>query len=270
VEVGRALVQRWLPDQVGASQNVRCNATEAGTLLQELQRWYPQLKLGAASAASAALPCNPAAGNDADHLPPGSSTGDRSSRGSSSCTSTANQPHVKRCSQDATTTTTTTTTTTSETAVPITSTSNNANTTTPSTSSTSSRASPWSSTVSGMAVSCASTSTRATVAVNATSASNCNPLPKSPAARAPKGASDGGGDAGSSKSDRRRALADAGDNQRLCGQCGAVTGAGMLCGGCRDVRYCSPACQREHWKAHRPRCKELQKQRAAGSSAAGV
>jgi alpha/beta superfamily hydrolase len=28
----------------------------------------------------------------------------------------------------------------------------------------------------------------------------------------------------------------------------------LECGGCRSVRYCSPACQRAHWKAHKKAC----------------
>lgn len=40
----------------------------------------------------------------------------------------------------------------------------------------------------------------------------------------------------------------------LCGSCGAAD-APLLCTGCRRVRYCSSACQRAAWKAHKPECR---------------
>ncbi|EIW62110.1 uncharacterized protein TRAVEDRAFT_27483 [Trametes versicolor FP-101664 SS1] len=33
------------------------------------------------------------------------------------------------------------------------------------------------------------------------------------------------------------------------------------CGGCKEVVYCGQACQKEDWKAHKPRCKEHQEQK---------
>ena len=46
----------------------------------------------------------------------------------------------------------------------------------------------------------------------------------------------------------------------------AADGAG-LCGGCRSIVYCSAACQKAHWKAHKVDCKELVRQRAEIASA---
>lgn len=35
------------------------------------------------------------------------------------------------------------------------------------------------------------------------------------------------------------------------------------CGGCGTLRYCSEACSRAHWRAHRAACRRLQAQRGA-------
>lgn len=35
------------------------------------------------------------------------------------------------------------------------------------------------------------------------------------------------------------------------------------CSGCATVRYCSEACSRAHWQAHKAACRRLQAQRAA-------
>ncbi|KAJ9520159.1 hypothetical protein QJQ45_030082 [Haematococcus lacustris] len=41
---------------------------------------------------------------------------------------------------------------------------------------------------------------------------------------------------------------------QCCAQCGTL-GEGLLrCGRCREVTYCSPACQKKHWKAHKASC----------------
>ena len=44
-----------------------------------------------------------------------------------------------------------------------------------------------------------------------------------------------------------------------CAQCGksaaAMEGGGKLCARCHAVCYCSAACQKAHWKAHRKPCK---------------
>ena len=43
-----------------------------------------------------------------------------------------------------------------------------------------------------------------------------------------------------------------------CGGCSAVRAeeakAYSVCGGCREVHYCSRVCQRKHWKTHKPGC----------------
>ena len=36
-----------------------------------------------------------------------------------------------------------------------------------------------------------------------------------------------------------------------------VSGRGCICAGCRTARYCDQACQRAHWKRHKPVCKAL-------------
>jgi hypothetical protein len=64
--------------------------------------------------------------------------------------------------------------------------------------------------------------------------------------------------------DASSAAAAAAPEQKICGHCGAE-GAVMLCGGCEALRYCSPACQKAHWKVHRPQCKQLQRQKASGT-----
>ena len=53
-----------------------------------------------------------------------------------------------------------------------------------------------------------------------------------------------------------------------CASCGGVLQSPMLCGGCRQVRYCSQECQRAHWREHRPQCKLWQAAGAAGGPAA--
>ena len=47
-----------------------------------------------------------------------------------------------------------------------------------------------------------------------------------------------------------------------------VSGGVGLCKGCLGVRYCSTACQRQHWKQHRPVCKALAERKAAAPAAA--
>ena len=52
---------------------------------------------------------------------------------------------------------------------------------------------------------------------------------------------------------------------RICAApgCGVTSGL-RRCGGCRAVRYCSPACSRAHWRAHKAECRRLQAEAAHG------
>ena len=53
---------------------------------------------------------------------------------------------------------------------------------------------------------------------------------------------------------------------RVCAApgCGATRGL-RRCGGCASVRYCSAACSRAHWRAHKAECRRLQAERAQAS-----
>ncbi|CAE8615920.1 unnamed protein product [Polarella glacialis] len=51
----------------------------------------------------------------------------------------------------------------------------------------------------------------------------------------------------------------AGRSCRTCGACGGL-GAAFACGGCRQVRYCSEACGRGHWRQHRSVCEARRRQ----------
>jgi hypothetical protein len=42
-----------------------------------------------------------------------------------------------------------------------------------------------------------------------------------------------------------------------------VNGRSCMCGGCRVAHYCSRACQRQHWQAHKPVCKAIAAAQAA-------
>jgi hypothetical protein len=51
---------------------------------------------------------------------------------------------------------------------------------------------------------------------------------------------------------------------------GLVAGRkGVVCGGCRVARYCSPACQQEDWRRHRHVCRRLAAAAAAASGLGG-
>jgi hypothetical protein len=50
---------------------------------------------------------------------------------------------------------------------------------------------------------------------------------------------------------------------RQCEVCGAIEGGDrqlLLCTGCREVRYCGRACQKQHWKQHKAVCKRADKE----------
>jgi len=44
--------------------------------------------------------------------------------------------------------------------------------------------------------------------------------------------------------------------KKRCGACGSLTNT-KACGGCGRVSYCSRACQKKDWRAHKPVCKRL-------------
>ena len=60
---------------------------------------------------------------------------------------------------------------------------------------------------------------------------------------------------------------------RVCAnpECGATTGSLRRCGSCAAVRYCSEACARAHWLAHKAECRRLQAEQQAvgGGEASG-
>lgn len=51
-----------------------------------------------------------------------------------------------------------------------------------------------------------------------------------------------------------RELENRGPQLRTCANCRA-TGDWSICSGCRLAHYCSPDCQRGHWKLHKAECK---------------
>ncbi len=56
---------------------------------------------------------------------------------------------------------------------------------------------------------------------------------------------------------------------RVCAApgCGTTTGL-RRCGGCGTMRYCSEACCKAHWRAHKAECRRLQAEQAAAGAAA--
>ena len=54
----------------------------------------------------------------------------------------------------------------------------------------------------------------------------------------------------------------------VCAAEGCTNTQGLRkCGGCGTVRYCSEACSRAHWRAHKAECRRLQAQTAGGAAA---
>lgn len=52
---------------------------------------------------------------------------------------------------------------------------------------------------------------------------------------------------------------------KMCAACCATEVPLRCCASCGRARYCSQACQHEHWSAHRPACRRLQAEKAAAS-----
>lgn len=50
----------------------------------------------------------------------------------------------------------------------------------------------------------------------------------------------------------------------VCAQCGSTGEELLQCSACLQTVYCSPVCQRTHWKAHKTDCKRIQAAKAAG------
>ena len=53
-----------------------------------------------------------------------------------------------------------------------------------------------------------------------------------------------------------------------CGAEGCAVPSTSACGRCRTAEYCGAPCQRAHWRAHKPRCKELEAAADATEAAA--
>jgi hypothetical protein len=69
---------------------------------------------------------------------------------------------------------------------------------------------------------------------------------------------------------RRRAAGGAARRPKSCACCGGQPPKFKMCGGCRRVRYCSPACQKQHWPEHMRDCPAgLAKAPAGGEAGAG-
>ena len=47
------------------------------------------------------------------------------------------------------------------------------------------------------------------------------------------------------------------EKKKICVSCGIASEEVKHCMGCKFVQYCSPVCQRKHWKDHKPLCHEL-------------
>ena len=64
------------------------------------------------------------------------------------------------------------------------------------------------------------------------------------------------------------AAATPAQQRRQCAACGAAAGKGVKlrkCARCRQVRYCSPACQAADWARHRAECSSGAAEQAVGS-----
>jgi splicing suppressor protein 51 len=50
-----------------------------------------------------------------------------------------------------------------------------------------------------------------------------------------------------------------------CASCAKTDVHLLLCSGCKLVSYCGKACQKAHWKAHKPSCTPIKKEKQASS-----
>ena len=77
-----------------------------------------------------------------------------------------------------------------------------------------------------------------------------------PAASGARVARERGSTAPAAGSANSSGLGDPSSSPAACAACGAA-GATLRCGGCRAVRYCSAACQKAGWAAHKAECRTL-------------
>jgi hypothetical protein len=81
------------------------------------------------------------------------------------------------------------------------------------------------------------------------------------------------GDTGSGSGSGSGSSAAAGDatagqaGDVVCANCGKSASREqlMMCTGCRRARYCAKACQKEHWKVHKPSCLAVRAEQAAAA-----
>jgi len=73
----------------------------------------------------------------------------------------------------------------------------------------------------------------------------------------------------------RQSRRDLNTDLRTCAQCGPITDKALVmqvCSICQAARYCGAACQKLHWKTHKPECKRIKAESdavAVGSDGAG-
>jgi hypothetical protein len=70
------------------------------------------------------------------------------------------------------------------------------------------------------------------------------------------------------KMGKKKKLEGEGASHPRCGSCSSLLRTHRLWCNCREVAYCDPACQLNHWRVHKRECKvrQNQSQREAGVS----